>query len=252
MASESDVDLRLDAALRAFHRRRSAAAAAEVCPSAANILDYVDGRLAETNAGAIHDHLPYCAACRDIVLSFREEAVDDRLPLPGAGELDRPASRARSWVPAAACASGLLVLAIFALNLYPSRRSMLSYVEGEDVGFAARSGAERENPMAAAFQRGVAALLESQTWILRRTDQRRLDEAIHLLEQAKALAVRRGNQTYQGECAYYLGKAYLKKDDLPRARREFEEVGKLDDPSQALLIRKQLAAEALRRLPSVD
>jgi|SRR5215467_7614020 len=252
MASDSNADLRLDAALRAFHRRQSAAVAKEDCPSAENLLDYLDGRLAENQVASIHDHLPHCAACRDVVLSFREEAVAESPRLSDAAELNRPAWRTHWWVPAAACASGLLVLAIIALNLYPSRRSMLSYVDGEDLGFAARSGADKLNPMAAAFQRGITALVDSQTWIFRRTDERKLDEAIRSLEEAKTLAVKRGNQTYQGDCAYYLGKAYLKRNDVARARREFEEVSKLDDPSQALLMRKRLAEKALRQWPSIE
>jgi hypothetical protein len=252
MASDSNADLRLDAALRAFHRRQSAAVANEDCPSAANLLDYLDGRLAEDQVASIHDHLPHCAACRDVVLSFRDEPVAEGPRLSGAAELDRPAWRTRWWMPAVACASGLLVFAIIALNLYPSRRSMLSYVDAEDLGFAARSGADKLNPMAAAYQRGIAALVDSQTWIFRRTDERRLDEAIRSLEEAKALAVKRGNQTYQGDCAYYLGKAYLKRNDVARARWEFEEVSKLDDPSQALLMRKRLAEKALRQWPSIE
>ena len=252
MASERNVDLELDAALRAYHRRQSAAVANEDCPSAANLLDYLEGRLAENQLASIHDHLPYCAACRDVVVSFRDEAVAENPRLSGAAELDRPTWRTRWWVPAAAFASGLLVLAIVALNLYPSKRSMLSYVDGEDLGFAARSGADKLDPMAAAYQRGIAALVDSQTWIFRRTDERRLDEAIRSLEEARALAVKRGNQTYQGDCAYYLGKAYLKRNDVARARREFEEVSKLDDPSQALLMRKRLAEKALKQWPSIE
>jgi len=44
----------------------------------------------------------------------------------------------------------------------------------------------------------------------------------------------------------------LKRNDVARARREFEEVSKLDDPSQALLMRKRLAEKALKQWPSIE
>jgi tetratricopeptide (TPR) repeat protein len=71
-------------------------------------------------------------------------------------------------------------------------------------------------------------------------DQQHVDQAILYLQ--KALALAQDNQFYQEDCYWYLGKAYLMKGDLERAREQFRNILTLTRPN---LMRKGQAREMI-------
>lgn len=72
MDAENDkLGLALDRLLENYHRHNKQKLATD-CPSAEDLLDYIEGRLGPENVPLVHRHLPFCSGCRDIILSFRQ------------------------------------------------------------------------------------------------------------------------------------------------------------------------------------
>jgi tetratricopeptide (TPR) repeat protein len=112
------------------------------------------------------------------------------------------------------------------------RVAMKHYQQGEYArAITGLREAAKLNPKdaGALFFLGVSYLLSGQT-----------DEGIAVLQQSVAL----GETPYLEEAHYYLAKAFLRKDDLAAARRELEEVVRLegDREDEARRLLQQLAA----------
>lgn len=154
------------------------------------------------------------------------------------------------WQWAAAFLFVVMVSSIALLGLYPSPLSQLAYVE-PNATYADRSLAVAADEPFIEYYQGVDLLQKSQLWRFVRVDQAKVDAAIQHLETAKRRAVSENNQAYMAQCCFYLGKAYLKKKEVAQARRQFEEILKLDGAS-APVRKAQIEAEnmltALKKL----
>jgi hypothetical protein len=248
---------------------------AEECPAIEELLEYIDGGLDQGKVPVILNHLPLCDTCRDLVLAFN-------LPLPEPAEAPpawqefkgklpedlRPRSARwwgtlgawlrdgslwgiRRWRPVSTLAAGAALASILLFNLYPTPLSRLAYI----APYTSHDTRGIENPVDlyhAYYHKGLDALLSAQFWKLKRVNEARVDEGIRYLEKAKTLAEEDKNQTHVVDCQFYLGMAYLKKNDIAQARKQFEAITKLSGLSTTALQRRHEAEKILQAIDKAE
>ena len=93
MATDKDpYDRKLTQILEKYYHQRKEVLSAE-CPAAEELLDYMEGQLSPEKVASVHEHLPFCLECQDVVLSFKQ-------PLDAAAFEDRPEEsmeHAQTW-----------------------------------------------------------------------------------------------------------------------------------------------------------
>lgn len=246
------------------------------CPSAKDFVEYIDGKLSDDKMAAISRHLPFCDICHDLALAYMLPTEDSEEHPPAWKEFKdklprdiRPQSKGwweklvewvRRWSPRewhiwAPAAALLAVVVIFSagLGLYPSNRARLAYVEPYVIRQEVRSSERVEgDPLKMYYARGLDSLRKAQYWKLQRVNEAQLNEGIQNLEKAKQLAEEARNQNYMAQCYFYLGKAYLKKNDVAQARKQFEEIKKLSGSNSLLLERQREAEDLLNAMDRLD
>jgi tetratricopeptide (TPR) repeat protein len=248
----------IDGILKKYHadKQREVAGA---CPPIDDLLDYIDARLVEEKVSVLEEHLPFCSKCQNIILSFELPTAQPSERPPSWQEFAQrlPENRrpSRKILPAKrfrlAAAVGLLAASLLMavlLDLYPTQLSRLAYVDSQRASVSAgRSLVVESGSLEDYYRHGLDLLQESQTWKLKRVNEAKVSEAIQYLEKAKRLAQDANNRGYLAGCCFYLGKAYLKKGEVARARKQFEEFGKFRG-SGAFLSEQREAAEILNAL----
>jgi len=239
------------------------------CPGLEDLIDYLDGDLGAAAADHIRRHMPFCATCQEIALYFTGgppgEAGDSPPPwrdfrkaLPA--DLRPPAPRGwerlRTWLgvqggrvtrPRLAAAVTLVAAVLLPFWLgRPGELARWAYVDPRsDDTRAHRALADApEDPLPAEFQKGLQALVQSQSRLPTWDRSARLDEAVRSLKRARDLAWASGNEPYMAKCSFYLGKTFLEKEDVATARRHFADV-KAVGGSNAMVLQKRQEADAI-------
>src|SRR5262249_21260554 len=104
----------------------------------------------------------------------------------------------------------------------------------------------------ASYLQGLRLLLDTQSGPRDPASEAKVDEAIQYLEKARKLAEAPGHESYQAECDFYLGKAYLKKKDLSRARGHFEALIRLKSTQLEVSLKQAEAASILDAMARLE
>ena len=196
------------------------------------------------------------------------EQVKERLPDDLKSTPERRSNKLREWflsgsyalrfsraLGAAGVASLVLASALL-VRWYPSELSSMAYVRADPVSDSALRGRSQGDPEKDAYKdwyhHGLALLRNSQFWILDYANQKKLDEGIRYLETAKPLAEAAQDGGYAAQCSFYLGKAYLKRHDLAKAREQLEAFRRMNESSLTFLNQKREAEEILRTIQKLE
>lgn len=100
------------------------------------------------------------------------------------------------------------------------------------------------------FSLGLAYLFESKKALLGLPysfDAKNVGEGIRYL--TRALALSSENPFYREDCLWYLGKAYLMKDDIGGAEQQFERILKLNRPN---LMKRDAVKDMLKKIAALE